>query len=877
VTTVTYTVNGQPAKIVGPGYGTNFDTLAYNGSGLVTFRQPAGGTGTTIVYGGWAQPTSVSGTGQPTVTRYIGANGRLDSLRVGTTTLERYDGYDAYGRPTRIRRANADTTAFAYYSTGTHKNDSTVTLSGGRTTTYRYDTKGRLIAVVAPSVPLDSTDYDAMNHVTARREKTAGGTVLSTTFQADSMLADTTVTDPMNHKYRYRYNALGLLIRQEDPAGKRDTMQYSVDGDLRQTTNRRNLSVTMTYDNLHRVTSKVGTNTLSYSYPNNGLQLTAASPVATDTINLNLLGQPTTSITWMAGQRYLRTYHYTSSGLQDSLYVTGGVNLTTRGYGYDTDRGALTSIKLGTATTTIALGGALEDSARTFPGGDRDRRTFGSLQAPVKLTSSSSTIAATTERWIGYNQTGRIARHFVYGGTSGRSFTFDSLGRLLKAEDSTFSQASPPPGCADLLVNGVMCNWGAGTWSVVPNTARVDTFDLVGNRLTNGAAYAAGTNRITAANGCSYATDAAGSDSVRTCGTVTTNFTWNAEGQLTGLAVTGQPTVSFDYDAFGRLVKKTSGGTPSYFLWDRENLLAELGSAGTTTTAEYSYYPGLDQLHAMIKGGARYYAHQDGLGSTIALTDETGQVKRGFLYDDWGTTTSSSDGASFGNSDRSRWKGALWMGPETELYYMRNRWYEPATGRFISEDPVGLKGGLNPSLFAGGDPVNGLDPTGLKCEPEEKVLRCTDLEPGDLAAIETYLGTTSSLLEGLWSRWTGEGDVTGWPPKGFPEIGDRFPVTDPKDVAQYRDERGAPKDFVQYTSNRPAWHGWPSTNFDLYRDFGHLTFELVLYHDQRFGADGPIEWTGYMRSWGYWYDVDVLVYVWITVTVINGPRRFRGD
>src|ERR1041384_6938255 len=110
----------------------------------------------------------------------------------------------------------------------------------------------------------------------------------------------------------------------------------------------------MTYDNLHRVTSKVGTNTLSYSYPNNGLQLTAASPVATDTINLNLLGQPTTSITWMAGQRYLRTYHYTSSGLQDSLYVTGGVNLTTRGYGYDTDRGALTSIKLGTATTTIA-------------------------------------------------------------------------------------------------------------------------------------------------------------------------------------------------------------------------------------------------------------------------------------------------------------------------------------------------------------------------------------------------------------------------------------------------------------------------------------------------------------------------------------------
>jgi RHS repeat-associated protein len=713
VTTVNYTLAGQPARIVGPGYGTSFDTLAYNGSGLVTFRQAAGGTGTTIVYGGWARATSTSGPGQPTTTRWIGANGRVDSVAVGGTTVERYDNYDGFGRPIRIRRANADTTVYAYYTTGTHKNLNTVTLSGARTTTYRYDSYGRPTARAVPLLPVDSTDYGIMNEVTARRQKTLGGTVVSTIFQADSMLADTTVTDPLGHKYRYRYNALGWLIRQEDPAGKRDTMQYSVDGDLRQVTNRRNLSITRTYDNLHRVTSNAGTSTLTYSYPNDGLQLTASSPVATDTINVNLLGQPTTSITWMAGQRYLRTYHYTSAAFQDSLYVTGGVNLTTRGYGYDTNRGALTSIKLGTATTTIGLGGALEDATRTFPGGDQDQRTFGSLRAPVKLTSTASSIAGTTERWIGYDQTGRIARHLVYGGTGGRSFAFDSLGRFLKAEDSTFSPSSPPPGCADLLVNGVMCNWGAGTWSVVPNTVRGDTFDLVGNRLTNGGAFAPGTNRITAANGCSYITDASGSDSVRTCGSIITNFTWNAEGQLTGLMVTGQPAVTLDYDASGRLVKKTVAGTPSYFLWDGDNLLAELGSTGTTTTAEYSYYTGLDRLHALIKGGTRYYAHEDGLGNMIALTDETSQVRRSFGYDDWGNTTSTSDGASFGNTDRARWKSALWLGPEAELYYMRNRWYEPATGRFISEDPIGLAGGINPLVFAGGNPVDGTDPLGL--------------------------------------------------------------------------------------------------------------------------------------------------------------------
>lgn len=47
------------------------------------------------------------------------------------------------------------------------------------------------------------------------------------------------------------------------------------------------------------------------------------------------------------------------------------------------------------------------------------------------------------------------------------------------------------------------------------------------------------------------------------------------------------------------------------------------------------------------------------------------------------------------------------------LDYMRNRWYEEATGRFLSEDPIGLEGGINPYVFAGNDPVNRRDATGL--------------------------------------------------------------------------------------------------------------------------------------------------------------------
>jgi RHS repeat-associated protein len=49
--------------------------------------------------------------------------------------------------------------------------------------------------------------------------------------------------------------------------------------------------------------------------------------------------------------------------------------------------------------------------------------------------------------------------------------------------------------------------------------------------------------------------------------------------------------------------------------------------------------------------------------------------------------------------------------------YRRNRYYDPATGRFTQEDPIGLAGGLNVYGFAGGDPVNFSDPLGLMACP----------------------------------------------------------------------------------------------------------------------------------------------------------------
>jgi RHS repeat-associated protein len=226
--------------------------------------------------------------------------------------------------------------------------------------------------------------------------------------------------------------------------------------------------------------------------------------------------------------------------------------------------------------------------------------------------------------------------------------------------------------------------------------------------------------RITNFEGCSYQTDAEGSDSLRTCPGEAASFTWTGDGQLASYTVGGL-TWSFGYDPLGRLVRRDSAGVvKSRLLWDGDNLVAELAANGTTTVAEYSYYPGgLDNLHAVwlptpSPAYGTWYAHPDAMGNVRALVGDTGLVGRTYDYDEWGRLQgTSTDPAGFANRDRARWKGALWLGPTLDLYYMRNRWYEPRTGRFLSEDPIGLEGGVNPFVFAGGDPVNGRDPTGL--------------------------------------------------------------------------------------------------------------------------------------------------------------------
>lgn len=97
----------------------------------------------------------------------------------------------------------------------------------------------------------------------------------------------------------------------------------------------------------------------------------------------------------------------------------------------------------------------------------------------------------------------------------------------------------------------------------------------------------------------------------------------------------------------------------------------------------------------------------DGMGSATSLSSSTGALANTYAYDSFGKLTGSS--GSLANPFRHTGRE---FDSETNLYFYRARYYEPSIGRFISEDPIQFKGGINFFNCVDGNPTNFRDPSG---------------------------------------------------------------------------------------------------------------------------------------------------------------------
>ena len=211
-------------------------------------------------------------------------------------------------------------------------------------------------------------------------------------------------------------------------------------------------------------------------------------------------------------------------------------------------------------------------------------------------------------------------------------------------------------------------------------------------------------NRMLTFNGQPLNYDDNGNLISRQTGNGTVTYNWDAKNQL--VSINGpNGTASFKYDAQGRRIEKTINGQTTSFLYDGPQAIAEL--QGSSIGATYHTGLQIDEVLARYSNSGDKTLLTDALGSVIALADNSGNVMTQYKYSPFGETVATGEA-----SDNS----LQYTGREndnTGLDYYRARYYDPQLKRFITEDPIGLRGGINVYAYVGNKPANRKDPLGL--------------------------------------------------------------------------------------------------------------------------------------------------------------------
>ena len=734
VTVVAYAGPGLPSYIRTP---TNsFDTYSYDPvSGVPTVITPYEKDPTYIRYGVNAQPDSVWGPNQAGVRSFLGASGQVDSVRIAGVIRQRYY-YNQRGQVDSIRDFGDATegphvTRFRYHSTW--GNLDSMSMHGGQYSAASFDSYGRLTTVRTLGAAPVRTEYDGLNRVTKQWSEgvtDAGASFRDTVRYFYNQLYVDSIRDGRNQVNRWDRNVLGWVTKEYDldPTKGFLAFVYDRNGRVVSTTNRRSQTINFSYDVLGRVLSKWGTNatTDSFTYAPNGIWMVGWNSNARTEVYHRANGWTDSLVTVVAGQRFRSRYTPLSNGRLSSVLInnsTGSISFASRAYFYEGSTQLLSSVVIA-GNNTITFGRNQEWLVDTvaYPGGVKRWRYYTTRHEPYRNGFTTPQLDGRLWRAYGYDSLGNIALqvhraepNFVTSTQIATAYKYSKAGFLLgdtsvvknftcPTGENNFGHRCPIEAAAEFTFDGAGNSYrmnGTEQYDLANRQTRVErpysrnvTYDLDGNM----ASKSAGTS-----GGSAYA------------------YTWSADNRLTSVTadnLVSQTTVAYGYDAFGRLSQRlTDNVVDRTYLWDVDgNLLAELNGAATARIAEY-VHTGLDQPLAIVTGATSVqrvrFVEQDLLGNVVGVFsggDSTWQLLR---YDPWGTNGGTVLEGALGDTSRLRWKGLVWQGYPANLYYARNRWVDPEMGRFVSEDPIGVAGGINLYAFASNDPINGFDPFGL--------------------------------------------------------------------------------------------------------------------------------------------------------------------
>ncbi|MFY9179891.1 MAG: RHS repeat-associated core domain-containing protein, partial [Venatoribacter sp.] len=332
-----------------------------------------------------------------------------------------------------------------------------------------------------------------------------------------------------------------------------------------------------------------------------------------------------------------------------------------------------------------------------YPGGSQQTTHYNGYQQPVSSTLNNTLQQLVHQANYGYENEGHL--NAITEATRTQRISYDSNYRL-EHYQSDYAEAEDNNSQNQYQYDGVDNRTGFSQ-------------DQNGNSHSDSWIYQH--NRLIEANGHTYQYDANGSLIKilnKESGGTEQSLSYNAQQRLSQFTQNGV-TTTYTYDPTGvfRLSKTTAEGT-TYYLYNQNGLAAEYDSNGNLQV-EYHFAPqagwGMQPMFTRQHGQYFYY-QLDYRNAPVRIIDAGGNVHWQADYDDFGNATiSKPDYSQVTNNLRLP---GQYADAESDYYYNLNRYYAPQLGRYLSEDPIGLDGGINLYSYVNQSPFDYVDPTG---------------------------------------------------------------------------------------------------------------------------------------------------------------------
>jgi RHS repeat-associated protein len=672
--------------------------------------------------------------------------------------------YNTDGTLQTITDPNSKTTTFSYNPT-THILTS-ITPPGVSAVNYTFDNAGRLTQIRQKDDAGADNRYTDISRdwlgritqITYPQENTERLTVSIDYDATDLFDANASyginVIDTNGIKTQYLYNSAGLLWKVVEDRGQGKTnavttFAYDAFGNLVTLTDAKNQATTFTYDTLDRLetirNAQNGVKSFVY-YPDNSLRVRYDEKgqfiqYRYDSNNrLDLLLYQ--DVSWVlftyepngllkTAQRSVSTvpvtfgYDAINRFQETNGELAGDVDKVTYAYHNGGQRQSMISSLLGTTTYDLkSNSNALWKITRQSPQSRLTQYSYNQYTGNLsRMDRANNTY--TTFDFDNLDRLKSYTTHLTTDNTYVYDYVSDDFGSV---HDTNLIQQTTYPVSGtyyqynydDLYRLGNEYGFNGG----VPAYTKNYEYDLADNRsrVTNGTVdtYTVNNlNEVTAIDtgNTSFQYDLNGNLTQKTANSLTSTLQYDYENRLVRInypSQAGGGWTEFVYDALGRRLKtieKNSLGQitgESHCVYDGLDLIADLNGLDTLVAA-YTHGPGFDDPLICRYNNADYYYHTNHQGSVTELLGQSGGIVKTYRYDAFGNILQETGPA---------WnRGFTYTGRERHarsgLYYYRARFYDPQTGRFISQDPIGQLGGTNLYTYVLNNPVNWYDPLGL--------------------------------------------------------------------------------------------------------------------------------------------------------------------